>query len=130
MFIFEGQKPSIEIPSYLAKADVAFLSFADNDLFRMTIPAKLQTYLVCGKPILAVAKGETKRIIDEADNGYCSNPGDTNALYLNIIKFIESEESLMLKYSINSKLYAEQNFNKHELMNQLDYIFKSEVTNV
>lgn len=130
MFIFEGQKPSIEIPSYLAKADVAFLSFADNDLFRMTIPAKLQTYLVCGKPILAVAKGETKRIINEADNGYCSNPGDTKALYDNIIKFLESEESLMSKFAKNSKLYAEQKFNKQKLMNQLDQIIKSEVTDV
>lgn len=130
MFIFEGQKPSIEIPSYLAKTDVAFLSFADNDLFRMTIPAKLQTYLVCGKPILAVAKGETKRIIDEATSGYCSNPGDTKALYDNIIKFLESEESLMSKFAKNSKLYAEQKFNKQKLMNQFDQIINSEVTDV
>lgn len=130
MFIFEGQKLSIEIPSYLANADVAFLSFADNDLFRMTIPAKLQTYLVCGKPILAVAKGETQRIIHEADNGYCSNPGDTEALYDNIIKFLESEESLISRFAKNSKLYAEQKFNKQKLMNQLDQIIKSEVTDV
>lgn len=130
MFIFEGQKPSIEIPSYLAKADVAFLSFADKDLFRMTIPAKLQTYLVCGKPILGVAKGETKRIIDEADNGYCSNPGDTKALYDNIVKFLESNGSLMSKFANNSKLYADKKFNKNSLMDQFDHIIQSEVIDV
>jgi glycosyltransferase involved in cell wall biosynthesis len=110
MFIFEGQKPSIEIPSYLAKADVAFLSFADNDLFRMTIPSKLQTYLACGKPILAVAKGETKRIIEEADNGYCSNPGDVETLYQNIIKFIELKDEVLSKFSINSIIYSDNYF--------------------
>lgn len=130
MFIFEGQKPSSEIPSYLAKADIAFLSFTDNDLFRMTIPAKLQTYLVCGKPILAVAKGETKKIIEEAINGYCSNPGDIKALYDNIVEFLRLEASLMSKFAKNSKQYADSKFNKNRLMNQLDQIIKSEVNDV
>lgn len=130
MFIFESQKPSNEIHSYLSKADVAFISFADNELFRMTIPAKLQTYLVCAKPILAVAKGETKKILEEAKNGYCSNPGDIKALYENIIKFLNSDDIAMSIFETNSKFYAEKNFNKKKLMDQFDQILELEINHV
>lgn len=120
MFIFEGQKPSIEIPSYLAKADVAFLSFADNDLFRMTIPAKLQTYLACRKAILAVAKGETKEIIEKAKNGLCSDPGDVNCLYLNIIRFTEMNQLELDNMALNSIKYSQDMFDKRSIMDQFD----------
>ena len=63
MFALLGRKKPEEIPYYLAWCDVAFLSFADNPLYSMTIPAKLQSYLACGIPILASACGETTRMI-------------------------------------------------------------------
>lgn len=54
------QKPE-KIPEILAECDIAFVSFADNELFNKTIPAKLQSYMACGMPILASAKGEVKK---------------------------------------------------------------------
>lgn len=71
MFVFAGRKQPQEIPRYLAHCNVAFLSFMNNSLFTMTIPAKLQSYMACGMPILAVAEGETRRVIEEADCGVC-----------------------------------------------------------
>ena len=48
---------------YVRFADCAWLSFMDNVIFDMTIPAKLQTYLACGTPILAAAGGESAELI-------------------------------------------------------------------
>ena len=48
---FPWKKTPEEIPGLLAPSDVAFVSFMDNSLFRMTIPAKLQSYMACGIPI-------------------------------------------------------------------------------
>src|SRR5699024_8065172 len=45
MFAFYGQKLPTEIPQFLSDGDVAYLSFADEELFNMTIPAKLQSYM-------------------------------------------------------------------------------------
>ena len=50
----------------LSACDAAFVSFTDNDLWKKTIPAKLQSYMACGKMIIAAAGGETRRIIGEA----------------------------------------------------------------
>ena len=39
----------------------------DSKYLNYTIPAKLQTYFSFGKPIIASASGETKRIIKESN---------------------------------------------------------------
>lgn len=44
-----------------------------NPIFEMTIPAKLQTYLACGVPILGCVSGEGKRIIEESFAGIVSD---------------------------------------------------------
>lgn len=58
-----------EANCYVRYADLAYLSFKDCKLFDMTIPAKLQTYLACGTPILGAVGGESAAIIREADVG-------------------------------------------------------------
>jgi len=127
MFVFESQKKPEEIPNYLSKADVAFVSFAENDLFRMTIPAKLQTYLACGKPILAVASGETERIINEAGCGLTSVPGNVEDAYKNLIFLFEMNNEEIKKMGNNALVYSQKNFNKKTLMDQMDSIILREV---
>ena len=52
----------------------------------MTIPAKLQSYMACGMPVIAAASGESKRVIEEAECGICSPSGDEEALAESIEK--------------------------------------------
>lgn len=72
--IFVGRVSEAEANRYAAFADCAYLSFRNNPLFNMTIPAKLQTYLACGVPILAAAGGESAAIIREAGCGIAVAP--------------------------------------------------------
>lgn len=67
--IFVGKMPEQEANRYIHYANCAYLSFKNNRLFDMTIPAKLQSYLACGTPVLAAAGGESARIIEEARCG-------------------------------------------------------------
>ena len=115
---------------YLSMADIAFLSFKDNELFRMTIPAKLQTYLACGKPILAVAIGETKRIIEKSGSGLCSNPSDIDGVYANIMKFMNMSKMELMKMSNTGIEYADKYFNKIKLLDQFDDLISQEAKNV
>lgn len=64
---FVGRVSEKEADRYVHFADCAYLSFKDNKIFNMTLPAKLQTYLACGTPILAAAGGESARLV--GDNG-------------------------------------------------------------
>ena len=66
---FMGRVSEAEANNYVRFADCAYLSFKDSKLFDLTIPAKLQTYLACGTPILGAVGGDSASIIREAECG-------------------------------------------------------------
>lgn len=121
MFELSGRKPAEEIPQILANSDAAFLSFMDNPLFSMTIPAKLQSYMACGIPIIAAASGETKRIIREAECGECCKIGDANKLKNIIIEIMNSDLNMLGK---KSRQYFEKHFIKKMLMDKIEKYLK------
>lgn len=125
MFALLGRKKPEEIPYYLAWCDVAFLSFADNPLFEMTIPAKLQSYMACGMPILAVASGETKRIIEEAGCGHCCKLGDVSALSSIIIEYTHDEEYTTCNMRQVAIDYFRKHFDKGKLLDEIDRYVRS-----
>lgn len=124
MFRLLGRKPAEDVPKYLAHGDAAFISFADNELFQMTIPAKLQSYLACGMPILAVAGGETVRILQEAGCGICSKLGDPEALADAIVRFMELPVEDRNKMREAAENYSARQFAKKTLMDRMDEEFK------
>ena len=118
-FFFLGRKKPTEIPDYLAHCDVALVSFADNSLFEMTIPAKLQSYMACGMPILAVAGGETKRIVDEAGCGRCCNTRNVQDLVEKIQELCDcSEEHISFMRQAALQYYGCY-FEKEKLLDQM-----------
>jgi glycosyltransferase involved in cell wall biosynthesis len=111
------RQPAQRIPKLLAACDVAFLSFQDNELWSKTIPAKLQSYMACGMPIIAAARGETIRIINESKCGIGCKNGDSNELAKAIHK-IQGED--LKTMGQNARLYFEKNFDKQMLMEQME----------
>lgn len=119
-FIMIARQPAERIPELLAACDAAFLSFQNDELWTKTIPAKLQSYMACGMPIIASAEGETERIITEAECGVCSAIGDVDKLSENIIIMTKDD---LNKMRHNSRKYFERNFEKQELMDQIEQYF-------
>lgn len=120
MFQMIGRQPATKIPQLLSKADAAFFSFMDNPLFEMTIPAKLQSYMACGMPIVAAVSGESKEIIEAAECGICSPIGDAGKLADAIRKMKDSD---LVKMGKNSQLYVQKYFSKEKLLNKIDCYF-------
>lgn len=123
MFEVLGRKPAIDIPMILADSDAAFLSFADNPLFAKMIPAKLQSYMACGMPIIASVTGESQRIIEEAECGICCSIGDTNGLIDSIVKMSEMQKDERKKMGNCAREYCEEHFNKKSLMDYMERYF-------
>ena len=90
-FILLPRVPASRIPEILSACNAGFISFAQTPLWEMTIPAKLQSYMACGKAIIASASGETKRIIQEAECGVCCEIGNAQALADGIKKLIRAD---------------------------------------
>lgn len=120
MFRLIDSQPAERIPELLAACDAAFVSFTDDPLFAKTIPAKIQSYMACGMPILAAACGETERVISEADCGVCCRLGDEAALVEGIQELRKADR---IKMSANARAYFEKNFQKKRLMDEMDVYF-------
>ena len=118
-FFFIPQQPPQLIPGILAAADVAFVSFSSDPLYKKTIPAKLQSYMACGLPIIAAACGETREIIISADAGLCVDPGDFQALSEVIQTLAKDHTEKLTAFSSSARRYANQHFDKKKLMDEL-----------
>ncbi len=116
-FVFVPRQNAEVIPTLLSACDVAFVSFSNDDLWKKTIPAKLQSYMACGMPVIASAGGETERIINEADCGICCKVGDENELADGIRQMMKSDIVRMGQNSLN---YCRTHFDKTKLMDEMD----------
>ena len=119
-FILIDRQPPEMIPDILALCDAAYISFMDTELFTWTIPAKLQSYMACGMPIIASASGETKRIIEETNCGKCVPIGDANALAKTVQEITNIDQADRDKYGNNSRRYFEEHFTKKKLMDEFE----------
>lgn len=116
-FVLVPRQTAETIPTLLASCEAAFISFAKDELWTKTIPAKLQSYMACGMPVIAAAEGETARIIKESECGKCCELGNAQQLGLIIREMMQSDMKTMGK---NSRRYFEKNFAKKKLMDRMD----------
>lgn len=126
MFIMLPRVQAERIPEILSTCDAGFISFNNTSLWENTIPAKLQSYMACGMPIIASASGETKRVIKEANCGVCTKIGDADALADGILKFMNMN---IIALGNNARMYFEEHFNKKLLMDMMDQYLNQEIIN-
>ena len=122
MFTMVPRVPAGRIPEILSCCDAGFISFKNEKLWEMTIPAKLQSYMACGKAIIASAAGETKRIIEEAGCGVCCEIGDAIAL-ADCIKELSKMDCNLLGQKARN--YFLTHYEKKKLMDEMDEYFAS-----
>tara|TARA_Y100000589_G_scaffold329778_1_gene377434 strand:+ start:22489 stop:23703 length:1215 start_codon:yes stop_codon:yes gene_type:complete len=114
-----GRYPLNRMPSFFSHADVLLVSLSNKDVFNMTIPGKIQTYLASGKPIIGMLNGEGANIIRESKAGYTCNSGDYKELAKLIIKMSKLNPQSKSLLGKNGLDYCEKEFNKKLLINKL-----------
>ncbi|WP_265455623.1 glycosyltransferase family 4 protein [Enterococcus sp. HY326] len=121
--VFYDSIPAEDIPDLFASFDFSFISLNKNNIFSMTIPAKLQSSMACGIPILLSADGEVSEIIRSSKSGFCSGAGDVEGLFQNIRLISQLSTKEITEYGKNSREYYEKNFEKKMLMDMMDNYF-------
>jgi len=87
--IFLGTVRQSEVCDAIRQCDVAVLPLAANPLVALTVPAKFQAYLSAGRPIMAVADGETGRLVVEEHLGRRADPDDIDDI-VSVIRSLAS----------------------------------------
>lgn len=116
--IFVGRVSEEEANAYAHFADCAYLSFKNNALFNMTLPAKLQTYLACGVPILAAAGGESAAVIREAGCGVAVAP-ELRALIAGVEQMLAFSQEERAAMSDAAREYYQNHFTMDQLVDRL-----------
>ena len=125
-FNFLGSFPPTEMPKFFSHADALLVSLKKNKIFSMTIPAKTQSYLACGKPIIASIDGEGAKIITNAKCGYVSPAEDSITLSKTIKELIALSPDQRAIMSINARAYYKKEFDRDYLLEKLEGILISE----
>ena len=113
-----------KVYSYASKADLLFLSLKNEEIFKTTVPAKIQTYMSIGKPILAMISGETKQIINDSKSGIAVDSGDYHKLVDEINNFLSGSYDSSL-FAENSAKFYNLNYRSEIRKDQILKLIKS-----
>lgn len=75
-----GRFPVEDMPGFMQRASALLVTLADKEIFRFTVPSKVQAYLAAGRPILACLNGEGARLVSSAGAGLVVPAEDGKAL--------------------------------------------------
>jgi len=120
-----GKYPSEEMPRYFARADVMLVSLKNEEIFKYTIPSKIQSYLACAKPVIASLDGEGAKIIEESGAGFSCLPENPDILAQLVLKMYHMEKSKRIAMGLKGREYFESNFERTLLVNQLNSLINS-----
>ncbi|HMR84341.1 MAG TPA: glycosyltransferase family 4 protein [Niabella sp.] len=114
-----GSFPATEMPAFFALADVLIVSLRKSEIFSLTIPSKLQSYMACGKPIIASLDGEGAKIVSESGAGFSSPAEDAETLAKIILKMYYLTEEERKEMGQNAIKYFNKNFERELLLDRL-----------
>ena len=115
-----GRFPAEVMPRYFALADVLLVTLRKQPIFSLTIPSKVQSYLACGKPIVAALEGEGARVVREAGAGLTPTPEDAKALADAVLAMYQMPEDVRQAMGLKGRSYFETHFERGLLLERLD----------
>jgi glycosyltransferase involved in cell wall biosynthesis len=114
-----GQYPVETMPSVMQKAGALLVTLADEPIFALTVPNKIQAYLASGRPIVACLNGEGARLIEESQAGLSVPAQDAAALAATILKLSQLPESERILMGKNGRDFYNRHFEHDQLVDQL-----------
>lgn len=124
LFNFIDKQPSARIPEFMAVSNATLISLSKSKAFSITLPAKTQSCLACGVPVIVSGDGEIQDVINKAESGICSDAGDAEGLAENIQNLVSYPKEKHSKMAINAVNYYKINFDKETLLNRMDKWFE------
>lgn len=117
-----GSFPQETMQSFYERADLLFLSLKNSPIFALTVPARLQSYMSSGKPIVAMINGECADLIKEADCGWSVQAEDSDALANLLLKLSKTNQTILDQKGKNGKKYAQEHFDFKKSIDNLERI--------
>jgi glycosyltransferase involved in cell wall biosynthesis len=115
-----GKFPVERMPSFYAHADALLVSLKKDPVFSLTIPGKVQSYLMAGVPILGMLDGEGAKVITEANAGLVCVAGDASRLAAAVLQMAAMQTAQRHQLGANGRAFAQKEFGRGLLMDRLE----------
>ena len=119
-FLLLGRFPFERMPSFYAHADALLVSLKADPVFSLTIPGKVQSYLMAGIPLVGMLDGEGANVIREAQAGLACSAGDSIGLAQAVRQLAAMSKDERLFLGRNGRAFAKQEFGRKALMDRLE----------
>lgn len=118
-----GRHPVESMPTFYSQADVMLVTLKSEGVFSLTIPGKIQSYLACGKPVIAMLDGEGAKVIEEAGAGFSCHASDALKLALIVKHAARMDQSDLQKLGDQGKEYYTSEFERSVAISRVEAMF-------
>lgn len=108
--------PLSSMPNLYSMADCLLISLKNDQNLNLTIPAKFQSYLSSGMPVLGMIGGQVSEIIKEAKCGEVAKPGNEEELASITLKMSSMSKKEINEMKKNSYKYYLDNFQRKKVL--------------
>jgi colanic acid biosynthesis glycosyl transferase WcaI len=115
------------MPSFYAHADALLVSLKKDPVFSLTIPGKVQSYLMAGVPILGMLDGEGAQVITDSNAGLVCAAGNSEGLASAVLEMFAMSVDQRKQLGMNGRVFAQKEFGRGLLMDQLEVLLHEAV---
>ncbi len=123
-----GRFPVKRMPSFYVHADALLVSLKKDPVFSMTMPGKIQSYLMAGIPLVGMLDGEGAKVITEANAGLVCAAGDAGGLAAAILELANMSADQRHQLGLNGRAFAQKEFGRDLLMDRLEALLGEAVS--
>lgn len=124
-----GRYPAEVMPNFFAQADALLMTLRREPIFALTVPGKLQSYMACGKPIIAGLDGEGGKLVEESGAGLACPAESPEELAGRVLALYRMPPSVRHKFGERGKQYCQEHFDRNTLFAKLETIMMELVEN-
>jgi glycosyltransferase involved in cell wall biosynthesis len=110
-----------EMPAALAAADACVAILLPVEAYKTVYPNKVFDYMAAGKPVILAIDGVIRQVVEAAEAGIASPPGDAGALALALRRLVD-DPVVGVEMGKRGRSYVMEHFNRAALAERLESI--------
>ncbi len=116
---FHPEEPHYRMPTILAGLDIGLATLASGKIFEGVRTSKMLEMMAAGLPVVLAARGESARLLDEAQAGIAVPPDEPEDLSVEI-RGLAGDPDRRTRMGQNGRRYVEQQFDNERIVSTME----------
>lgn len=113
-----GLRPRAEIPRWIATIDVSLVLLRDLPVLETVVPSKIFETLAEARPVILAARGEIRRMVEEAKAGFVIDPESPSQL-ADAVRLVRANPDEARTRARNGREWVHASFQRDELARKM-----------